>query len=230
MSLDLSVVIPIYNARDIVPDSLARLTALLDPSGLTYEILLRDDGSTDGSAEVLRKLAGQYKGVACSYGLSNQGLGCALRHLFSRAKGRSVIYCDCDLPFGARVIPLLLTQIKHGDIVVASRYKGGRAHVPWLRKLISRLYFIFCRFFLGITVKDIGSGSVAFRQEALVKLDLKTKGFGIHAEIFVKARREGLSVQEVAAENYPTKRGSFRIGRHCPQTLCETMMLWLGKL
>jgi glycosyltransferase involved in cell wall biosynthesis len=230
MSLDLSIVIPIYNARGIGPDPLERLTAALDASNLKYEILLRDDGSTDDSAEMLRGLERRYNRVVCSYALANQGLGCALRHLFTDAKGASIVYCDYDLPFGAEVIPLLLDHLRHHDIVAVSRYQGARNHVPRLRKFISRLYFIGCKFLFGMTVKDIGSGTVAFRSEALSKLDLKAGGFGIHAEIFVKARREGLSVQEVAAENYPTERGSFRIGRHCVQTLRETMMLWWGIL
>jgi len=228
--VELSIVLPIYNAANIVEDSVERLVGALDPLGLSYEILLKNDGSHDNSSKILEMIDRRYGHVHCSSNGSNEGLGVTLRKLFHEAQGRTIIYCDCDLPFGEQVISLLLHGIKKDDIVVASRYCGMRNCVPLYRKIASRLYYFFCKLLFGISVFDIGSGSVAFQKEALKQLDLKSKGFGIHAELFIKASRGGFSIKEIPAEHFRISTGSFHVWKHGFTTLCETLTLWQKKL
>jgi len=228
--LDLSIVVPIYNAGNIIEDSVERLIGALDPLGLSYEILLKNDGSHDNSSKILEMIDRQYGHVRCSSNGSNEGLGVTLRRLFDEAQGKIIIYCDCDLPFGEKVVSLLLHEIKENDIVIASRYRGLCHYVPLFRKITSRLYYYFCKLLFGISVLDIGSGSVAFQRESLMRLDLKSQGFGIHAEIFIKAARSGLLLKEIPAEHFQVNTGSFHIWKHGFTTLCETLTLWQKKL
>ena len=225
MPLDLSVVIPVYNAENIVDDSVQRLVEVIDSLDISYEILLKNDGSFDGSSKVLEEIDRRYKYVKCASTNINEGLGATLQSLFDQANGNIIIYCDCDLPFGEKVIPLLLSGIKENDIVVASRYCGMRNYVSLSRKIASRLYYLLCKLLFNISVNDIGSGSLAIRKEALDRLDLKSKGFGIHAELFIKSARIGLSIKEIPAEHFQVKTGSFQIWKHGIPTLCETMAL-----
>ena len=227
--LDLSIVIPIYNAENIIESSVERLVGTLDFSKLNYEILLKNDGSDDGSSAVLKAVDHKYEHVHCSSNSSNEGLGVTLQRLFHEAQGKTIIYCDCDLPFGEKVIPLLLDGIKESDIVVASRYCGMRNYVPSHRKIASRFYHLLCKLLFNISVIDIGSGSLAIRKEALKQLDLKSEGFGIHAELFIKAARSGLSIKEIPAEHFRVNTGSFCIWKHSFATLCETATLWQKK-
>ena len=82
----------------------------------------------------------------------------------------------------------------------------------------------------NIPIMDIGSGSVAFRKGALSQLDLRAKGFGIHAELFVKAARRGYIISEIPSKSGYTSTGSFHIWKHSLPILSETIALWLGRL
>ena len=230
MALDLSVVIPIYDARDIAKDSVDRLVKGLDSFGVDYEILLRDDGSKDASHQVLKEIARQNPRVKCFSNDGNRGLGYTLVKLFQEAGGNNIIYCDCDLPFGVDIIPSLLEGLKRNDVVIASRYRGLPNNIPWNRKIVSRLNFIICKFLFKISFADIGSGTIAIQKRALDQLDLKTTGFGIHAELFFEAAKKGLLITEVPAQSHLARKGSFRIWKHGLRTLWETVGLWLRKL
>jgi len=227
--MNVSIVIPIYNASDIVENTLKQLVLTLDPLNIDYEILFKDDGSTDQSKVVLQQIDFQYIQVKCFFNASNSGLGATLRHLFDEAKGEDIIYCDCDLPFSAKVIPVLLKELKSFDVVVASRYCGISNQVQLIRQIFSRAYYVLCKLLFNIPVVDIGSGSVAIRRQALNKLDLKMKGFGIHAEFFIEAAQNDLSVKEVPAEHVRTNTGSFSIWKHSFPILFETVTLWQRK-
>ncbi|OGW96696.1 MAG: hypothetical protein A2Z81_01715 [Omnitrophica WOR_2 bacterium GWA2_45_18] len=226
--MKLSLVIPVYNAEKIIISSVRSLIETLAPLSLPYEILLRDDKSTDGSVEVLKSLPGMDPRVRCFFNPANQGLGATLRELFRDARGEIVIYCDVDLPFGAKIIPGLLAEVTSSDIVTASRYRGEKNRVTWSRKAASRLYYGFCKFLWDIRVVDIGSGTVAIQKRALDQLSLRAKGFDIHAELYVKAAREGLTIKEIAAVSTDEGKGSFRVLKHGPRVAFETIRLWFA--
>jgi len=225
--MNVSIVIPIYNAADLIENSVQEIMRVLDPLGLDYEILLRDDGSKDRSREVLEQLSCQYAHVQCFYNLSNEGLGSTLIKLFNDVQGKHVVYCDCDLPYGAEIISVLLDKLQTYDIAVASRYSGISNHVQFLRHIFSRMYYLFCKLLFNIPVIDVGSGSVAMNRQELNKLDLKMKGFGIHAEIYKKAYHQGQSIIEIPVESKRSKQRSFSIWRHGPNIILETIQLWL---
>ena len=205
LSRSVSVVIPVYNAQGMIKDSIDQIIDRIDPLKADYEILLRDDGSTDKSKEVLERVALQYPEVRCFYNVSNEGLGSTLRRLWKDARGERVIYCDCDLPFEADVIPALLEKLQTSDIVVASRYCGALNRTPFVRKIFSRLYYFLCKALFNIPVMDIGSGSMAVRRQVLENLDLRAKGFEIHAELYIKASRKGFRIEEIPVKFFVTK-------------------------
>lgn len=224
--MDLSVVIPLYNARCIVENSVRRLTSVLDDRHLDYEILLRDDGSADGTKDLLEGISKTFPAVRWSQNPVNSGLGATLRALWQEAKGKYIIYCDCDLPFSEKIISILWEEIQDSDIVVTSRYKGGmQSYVRPLRRLTSRIYYILCKGLFHTTVSDLGSGSVAIRKDALRKLELKAKGFDIHIEFYVKAQRAGLFIKEIAAEAVEGREGSFCLWKHGPRVVWQTLRL-----
>jgi len=225
--MNVSIVIPIYNAADLIEDSVQEIMRALDSLGSDYEILLRDDGSSDGGREVLERLSCQYSQLRCFYNLSNEGLGSTLIKLFKDARGKNIVYCDCDLPFGVRIISVLLDQIQTYDIAVASRYNGISNHVHFLRRFFSRAYYLFCKLLFNIPIIDVGSGSVAISRQALKRLDLKMKGFGIHAEIYKKAVHEGLLITEIPAESKRSIQRSFSIWKHGSSIILETIQLRL---
>jgi len=225
--VELSVVIPIYQAGAMIEDTVNRLTVVLEGLNIDYELLLRDDGSTDTSRELLKKIESGFSMIRCFYNERNRGVGFTLRQLFHDAHGRIIIYCDCDLPFGEQIIPLLYSKASQSDIVVASRYRGVRNDVTMIRKIVSRMYYGLCKLFFNIPVKDIGSGSVAIRRDVLDQLRLNADGFVVHAELFVKSLRQNLVIEEVGAKTLKNSTGTFKVWRHGLKALYDTIKLWL---
>ncbi len=124
--MKVSIVIPVYNAIEYLNVNIERLDHVLRRLSLDYEILLRDDGSTDGSRQALPDLVKKYpQRVQYTLNQYNQGLGFTLRKLFEIATGDVVLYLDCDLPYGENIVADLLREIKIADVVIASRYVGN---------------------------------------------------------------------------------------------------------
>ncbi len=222
----LSIIIPIYNAENLIQDSIARLYKSLSQVNLDFEILLRDDGSGDYSKNILCLLEQQYPSLRCFYNESNKGLGFTLRELMASAQGENILYLDIDLPFSERIISIILRELECYDVVVASRYLKKRNF--WgMRAITSRLYYYLCKSLFDVPVLDIGSGTVGIRRKAVEFLDLKTNRFDFHIEFFTKARQQGLAIKEISATSFKTHKGSFRIFRHGPQVVFDTLKFWL---
>jgi len=222
-----SIVIPIYNAEKIVASTIRRVISCLEQSNCQWEILLRDDCSRDKSRDILGGLVLKYSKVKVFYNEENKGLGYTLRRLFESASHENIIYLDCDLPFSEKIIDALVRELKDKDIAVASRYHYRKNHVPWNRRVASRLYCHFCKLLFNISVKDIGSGSFALRKKILPKLNLAADGFDVHVEIYVKAKMAGLSVFEIPSTLIESKgTGSFRILKHGPGIFVNTIKMW----
>ena len=224
----LSVVIPIYNAAPFIEKNLVSLIRQLDSLNCEYEILLCDDFSRDNSRAVLEKVFKQYQNIICFYNQQNHGLGHTLRFLFTKAKGEVVIYLDMDLPFGVAVINRLLEAVQRGgDVVVASRYKGGKHPMPLRRRVLSRLYYLLCRALFNIPVRDIGSGAIALRRQVIEKLELKQKRFTAHIEVFLNSHRQGFLIHELDMAHSTQQPGSFSVLRHGQQVVRDTLQLWM---
>lgn len=226
MLIEISVVIPVFNARHIVKASVDELINFLNEGEFSYEILLRDDCSEDGTMDELKNLEKRYPRLRCFRNDGNKGLGFTLRKMFEDARGRTIIYSDCDLPFGVEIISELFNGIKENDIVVASRYKGGCNDVPLIRKIMSRAYYFFCKMLFDMPVMDIGSGTVAIKKQVVGALDLRAEGFDIHAELYVKARRAKYFISEISADSRKIKESSFSIVKHGFSVIVKTIKLW----
>lgn len=212
--MDLSIVIPIYNAADIILPNVFKIIHSLRKSDLRFEILLRDDGSDDTSLIKLDEVARIYQEVRVFFNGENKGLGWTLRRLFKDAQGQTIIYSDCDLPFGEEIFQRLYQENQTWDVVLASRYGELPSVIPWPRRVASRIYYCFCYLLFRVPVKDLGSGAVAFRRNVLASLNLKSKGFDIHIELFVKVKALDFSIKEFAALSFSVGQSSFRIFRH----------------
>ena len=228
--MDVSIVIPIYNSKNLVENTIRSIVRTMESLCVDYEILLRDDGSSDGSCEALKELSKGFEKIRCFENGTNRGLGFTLRKLFDDASGDSVIYCDCDMPFGEKVIKVLLKEMENSDIVIASRYMGKENQVGFIRKITSRAYYLLCNLLFKIRVRDIGSGSVAFRNKVFNHVDLVGDGFVVHVEILKKALDKGFSLKEIPFEANSWQKGSFGIIKHGMPTVIDTFKLKFNRL
>ena len=228
---ELSLVLPVYNAVALIRSSVEALRDFCKTTGKSYEILLCDDASSDGSGRLLQQLAHEIPEVRVFQNKENGGLGRTLRTLFSQSSGEYVVYCDMDLPFGVHGIKTVLSALAQADIVVASRYRDPPAAVPLSRRLLSRMYYGLCQLLFKIKVRDIGSGTVGLHREALRQLDLQANGFDIHLDLFYQAGCAGLRMQEIGVPAAGYVPGSFRVWPHGYQVLGQTLRLfWKSKI
>jgi len=191
----LSVVIPVYNEIQTIRLVLDRVRA----SPFDKEIILVDDGSTDGSREFLASL--DEPGVIVVLQERNQGKGAALRAGFNRASGDVVLIQDADLEYDPADYPRLLGPILEdkADVVFGSRF-GGEAHRVLLfwHYVGNRFLTTLSNMFTNLNLSDMETGYKVFRRSILERLQLKSNRFGFEPEITAKVARHGYRVYEVS--------------------------------
>lgn len=210
----LSVVVPTYNEKDNV----RRLLRLIDESlrgvGVEYEVVVVDDNSPDGTADVVRSLSGEYP-VRLVVRRGRMGLSSAVLDGIRKARGGVVAVMDADLQHPPRLLPELYERVVKGyDIVVASRYVKGGSVKGWglYRRLVSRVATVIARALLpeARRVKDPMSGFFAIRREVVEGVRLNPQGFKILLEILVKGRYN--RVCEIPYEFRPREAGESKLG------------------
>ena len=196
----LSVVIPAYNEAAYVEELLARVLKA-DCCGLACEVVVVDDGSTDGTREKVRRIAQEHAQVKAVFQERNQGKGAALRRGFEAATGDIVLIQDADLEYDPRDYPVLLEPILSGraDVVFGSRFLGSSHRVLFFWHAVgNRLLTLLSNMFTNLNLTDIEVGYKVFRAEILRGVQLEQNRFGFEPEITAKVARSGARVYEVA--------------------------------
>ena len=211
----ISIIIPTYNERENIAELIQGIDDTLDGKW-TYEIIVVDDNSPDGTAGAVRRLADRYPAVSLLERPHKSGLASAVAAGFSVAKGKYWVMMDADLSHRPDDLPELLQGLSQYDIVIGSRYvKGGRIlGWPLYRRIASRLASAFGRLWLGLSVRDVTSGFVAFRQEAIAPLlpSLEPKGFKLLLEILARARAARVMEAPIAFVDRRHGRSKFAGG------------------
>lgn len=192
--MKISVVIPVFNERETVAEILVRVRRALE--GRDAEILVVDDGSTDGSAELLRSLPG----IRLIEHGRNQGKGAALRTAFAAAAGDVVIVQDADLEYDPRDYPKLLEPIEDGraDVVFGSRFLGGphRVLLFW-HYLANKVLTWLSNVFTNLNLSDMETGYKVFRRPVLEKIRIRSERFNFEPEITAKVAKARCRIYEV---------------------------------
>ena len=167
----ISVVVPTYNEAENIPELLERLDRAL--AGRSYEVVVVDDGSPDGTAEVARRLSGRYP-VRILVREGRRGLSSAVVEGARLAAGEVIVVMDADLQHPPELVPKLAEAAERGCLAVASRYiKGGAVKGwPWHRRLVSRGAVLLARILLPEArgVKDAVSGFFAYRRDCIANI------------------------------------------------------------
>jgi O-antigen/teichoic acid export membrane protein len=193
-TLDLSIVVPYFNAGQLLRKNIDGLVELLDQEDLTYEIIAVSDGSTDGSEKSLHDLSNdRVKTVVLS---KNQGKGQALRVGLTMGQGKYLGFIDADGDIDVKALHefLLLIKLYEPDIILGSkRHPMSTVHYPVLRRVYSWGYQQGCRILFRLNVRDTQTGLKLVRRDALVQVlpRMVEKRFAFDLELFVVARLLG---------------------------------------
>jgi dolichyl-phosphate beta-glucosyltransferase len=203
-SLDLSIVVPAYNEEQRIAPTLRRLHGFLARAPWRTEIVVVDDGSTDGTVALVERLGRELAGVRCVRSVSNRGKGSAVRIGMLAARGAVRVMCDADGSMPPEEMPKLLERLGAGaDLAIGSRYAAGAAVTvaqPLYRRVWSRLCNAVVQRTLVPGIRDTQCGFKAFSAEAAVDLFGRAQidGWAFDLEILALARRRGYRIDEVA--------------------------------
>ena len=209
MLMDVSIVIPLLDEEESLPELINWLQKVLQDNGYDYEIILIDDGSRDNSWSVTKSLSEIDKNIRGIKFRRNYGKSSALNVGFSKAKGDVVITMDADLQDSPDEIPFLYNMIKEGGYDLVSGWKQKR-HDPLSKTVPSKFFNSITRFFTGIKLNDFNCGLKAYKNRVVKSIDV----YGdMHRYIPVLAKWAGFNrIGERIVQHQERKYGSSKFG------------------
>ena len=194
--MKISIVIPVYNEKATIAEITARVQAV----DLEKEIIIVDDGSTDGTFEQLKEIDGKFDNVNVLVHEKNLGKGAALRTGFAAASGEIIIIQDADLEYDPQEYDKLLIPILDGraDVVYGSRFLGGPHRVLFFWHYLGNKFLtLLCDAFSNLNLTDMETCYKVFKKDVLDEINLKSNRFGFEPEFTMKIAKKGFRVYEV---------------------------------
>ena len=194
--MKLTVVIPVYNESKTIRELVRQVQAV----PIDKEIVIVDDGSKDGTRDILREMDGK-DGIRVFLQPKNMGKGAAVATGFQKATGDVVVVQDADLEYDPREYPKLLRPIEegHADVVYGSRFLGGgdRRVLYFWHTVGNRMLTLASNMFTNLNLTDMETCYKMFRREVIQSLTIESRRFGIEPEITAKVARRRYRIYEV---------------------------------
>ena len=203
--VSITVFFPCYNERDNVARVTERAIAVLDNLQADYEIVIVDDGSTDGTGQNADDLAARHARVRVVHHERNLGYGAALQSGFRAATKQLVFYTDGDGQFDMGEMPALLPLMDQYDIV--SCYRIDRRD-NLLRKAAGRLWTALNRLVFSLKIRDIDCAFKLYKREIFDTIRMESAGALIDTEILARAARKGYRIVQRGVHHYPRSAGT----------------------
>lgn len=209
-SIDLTIIIPFFNEEESLPELVAWIHRVLDKEGWKYELIMVDDGSRDGSWEVVRKLSETDTTIHGIRFRRNYGKSAALYHGFKAAKGNVVFTMDADLQDSPEEIPEMYRMVTVDGWDVVSGWKQHRQDNKLTKNLPSKLYNATARWITGIKLHDMNCGLKAYKNEVVKNIEVYGE---MHRYIPYLAKNAGFErITEKPVHHQKRKYGKSKFG------------------
>jgi glycosyltransferase involved in cell wall biosynthesis len=221
----LTVVLPAYNEQDNIERAVREAAAAATPLVESYELVVVDDGSHDGTGECLTRLKEEMEPtlrvIAHPH---NLGYGAALRTGFRQARGRHIFYTDSDNQFDLTELSDFLPLMADWDVALG--YRMDRQD-PFHRRFISNCYNSLASVAFGMSVRDLNCSFKLFRREVLEGIELESDNFFIDTELVVRLHRAGWRYTQKGVHHYPRTAGRSTVRpSDVPRTFYALARIW----
>lgn len=200
--MDVSIILPCYNEADVLERSVLSIRKVMDKTAYSYEIIIAEDNSTDGTADIAKRLSEQFNNVVWLHRSHMRGRGSAVAEAIKKSKGRIAGFIDVDLETPARYIYPIVLEIENGaDISTCIRVFKLTTKQLFFRlpKVMSHFCYIWLvRKMLGIKLEDIEAGFKFFNKERILPVldEVKDTHWFWDTEIMVRAYYKGYKIRE----------------------------------
>lgn len=232
---EVSIVVPAYNEANRLPRSLSAIYSHLSRAQYTAEVIVVDDGSTDGTAALVSAAACNFPGLRLLENHRNYGKGYSVRRGVLQSQGRYILFTDADLSTPIQEADRLLALLQQGwDIVLGSRALDPRLlqkPQPWLRRQAGNLFHRMVRNLMRLPFRDTQCGFKAFRRPAAIQLFQlqRIDRFGFDVEVLWLARHLGLECLEVGVVWVNNPNSHVSLLRDGPRMMLDLLQIhWRG--
>jgi glycosyltransferase involved in cell wall biosynthesis len=199
--MKLSILIPVYNERTVAERSISQVLAAPLPENMTRELVIVDDCSTDGTADILLRMAEACPEIRLFRHEVNRGKGAAVRTAIGKAMGDFCLIQDADLEYDPSEYPRLLQPLLEGnaDAVFGSRYLAGEQTrvLPFWHSMINKGLTLVSNMFCNLNLTDMETCYKVFRTDLLKSIPIRSDRFGFEPEITMKSAKRKLRIYEV---------------------------------
>ncbi|HUK31566.1 MAG TPA: dolichyl-phosphate beta-glucosyltransferase [Candidatus Acidoferrum sp.] len=230
--VDLSIIIPAFNEERRLPQTLDRVRAFLKFHPGSNEVIVVDDGSTDGTAQLVQQMSATWPELRLLKNPGNRGKGYSVRHGMLEASGKIVLFTDADLSAPIEEADKLFTALKTHDAAIGSRNVDRgliEVHQPKSREAAGILFNWAVRLILGLPYGDTQCGFKAFARDRsrILFEQQRIERFGFDPELLFLAKRHGLTVAEVPvrwAHDEGTRVHALRDGLRMVFDVCRVRL------
>jgi glycosyltransferase involved in cell wall biosynthesis len=230
-SVEVSVVFPAYNEVNYLEPAVEKTAQTLEEFTRFFELIIAEDGSTDGTAERSEELAKKYSFVKHIHGEKRLGRGTALNNAFKQSSGRILAYMDVDLATNIEQLKSLIKAVEEEgfDFAVGSRLLSeSKVERSRTRQIASKSYNFLVRAMLGSKLKDHQCGFKAFKREALMQLldEVVARHWFWDTELLVRAARKGFKIKEIPVEWKGPRETKVRLLKDSFSMAGQVVKLW----
>jgi glycosyltransferase involved in cell wall biosynthesis len=227
-----SIILPAYNEADSIESSVKNLIDALETKESRFEIIIAEDGSTDGTDRIATRLAKEHQFIKHLHSDKKLGRGLALKRCEGLIKGDYSVYMDVDLApeFGERLTDMQSFFHDGCDIVVGSRYHElSNAKRSFGRKIASKIYNLLQMVLFGLPIHDLQCGFKGFRKNVFIQMnkEVAANGWFWDTEILIRAFLRGYSIKEIPVEWREGKRTKVRMMNDSWNMGTSLIRLWL---
>lgn len=209
-SKDISIIVPLLNEKESLPELVAWIRRVVEKEGWTHEIIMIDDGSTDGSWDTIKELSASDSNIHGIRFRRNYGKSAALFHGFKAAEGRVVFTMDADLQDSPDELPEMYRMVTEEDWDVVSGWKQHRQDNKLTKNLPSKLYNATARWITGIRLHDMNCGLKAYKNEVIKNIEVYGE---MHRYIPYLAKNAGFDrITEKPVHHQKRKYGKSKFG------------------